>query len=95
MNYINHYNLGMKVIKHRDKAMTVSIPGRLATYIDFLKGREQEIAYVPPGYEHRPDLLSYLFYGSVTKDWLLMMVNNIVDPFQGFNVGDRILIPKI
>ena len=75
--------------------MTVSIPGRLATYIDFLKGREQEIAYVPPGYEHRPDLLSYLFYGSVTKDWLLMMVNNIVDPFQGFNVGDRILIPKI
>lgn len=56
---------------------------------------EYEVAFVPPGYEHRPDLISNVFYGTPRNWWLLMLVNGISDPFEDFNVGQRILIPKI
>jgi len=54
-----------------------------------------EVGYIPAGYAHRPDLISNLFYGTPKNWWLLMLVNSINDPFEGFNEGDRILIPKI
>jgi len=56
---------------------------------------EYEVGYIPEGYEHRPDLISNLFYGSPKNWWLQMLVNSVEDPFEGFNVGDSILIPKI
>jgi hypothetical protein len=56
---------------------------------------DYDVGYVPAGYAHRPDLISNVFYGSAKNWWLLMLVNNITDPFEGFNEGDRILIPKI
>ncbi len=56
---------------------------------------EYEVGYIPAGYEHRPDLISNLFYGSPKNWWLLMLVNGVEDPFEGFNIGDVILIPKI
>jgi len=56
---------------------------------------EYEVGYVPAGYAHRPDLISNVFYGTPKNWWLLMVVNSIDDPFQGFNENDRILIPKI
>jgi len=52
------------------------------------------VGFVTAGFEHTPDLLSNVFYGSPDKWWLLMLVNNINDPFEGFKVQDRILIPK-
>lgn len=54
-----------------------------------------DIGYIPAGYEHRPDLISNLFYNSPKNWWLLMLVNGINDPFEGFNLNDVILIPKI
>ena len=54
-----------------------------------------EVGYVPNGFEHRPDLISNVFYGTPENWWLLMLVNNITDPFEGFKVNERILIPKI
>ena len=56
---------------------------------------EYEVGYVPNGYAHRPDLISNVFYGSPKNWWLLMLVNGVDDPFEGFNENDRILIPKI
>ena len=56
---------------------------------------DYEVGYVPAGYEHRPDLISNVFYGTPKNWWLLMLVNNVDDPFEGFNIQDRILIPKI
>ena len=52
-----------------------------------------EVGYVPAGYEHRPDLISNIFYGSPKNWWLLMLVNSISDPFEGFQQNERILIP--
>ena len=68
---------------------------KLDEFIDNLKTKEFEVGYVPAGYEHRPDLISNLFYNTVTYDWMILMFNNIKDPFQELNVGDRILLPKI
>jgi hypothetical protein len=56
---------------------------------------EYQVGYVPAGYQHRPDLISNVFYGTPKNWWLLMLVNNIEDPFEGFNEHDAILIPKI
>tara|TARA_A100001391_G_C5083578_1_gene280535 strand:+ start:4617 stop:4916 length:300 start_codon:yes stop_codon:yes gene_type:complete len=62
---------------------------------DLEEAFEYEIGYIPAGYAHRPDLISNLFYGTPKNWWLLMMVNGINDPFEGFNESDRIFIPKI
>jgi hypothetical protein len=56
---------------------------------------DYEVGYVPAGYAHRPDLISNVFYGTPKNWWLLMYVNGINDPFEGFKVNDRILIPKL
>ena len=56
---------------------------------------EYEVGYVPAGYAHRPDLISNVFYGTPKNWWLLMLVNSIDDPFEGFNENDLILIPKL
>ena len=56
---------------------------------------EYEVGYVPAGYEHRPDLISNVYYGTPNNWWLLMLVNSITDPFEGFKVNEKILIPKI
>ena len=63
--------------------------------LDLDESFEYEVGYVPAGYAHRPDLISNIFYGSPKNWWLLMLVNSVVDPFEGFNENDRILIPKI
>jgi len=95
MVYINHYSLGSRTIDHKGKKIEVSNSIDLFNYLNSLENFEAEVGVIPPGYAHRPDLISDLFYGSVTKDWLIIMFNNIKDPFQQLNVGDQILIPRI
>jgi len=82
-------------VTHRGKTIVTSLNSKLDEFIDNLKIKEFEVGYIPAGYEHRPDLISNLFYNTVTYDWMILMFNNIKDPFQELNVGDRILLPKI
>ena len=93
MIYKNHYTLGMNTVTHQGKTLVVVNSDKLSKHIDNLQESEFEVAYVPAGMEHRPDLISFYFYGTATKDWLVMMYNNLSDPFQSLNVGDRILLP--
>jgi hypothetical protein len=95
MIYINHYRLGSFELTHKDKKIIVSDRIALSNYIDSLRSKPFTVGYIPAGYEHRPDRISNLFYNTVTNDWILMMFNNIRDPFQELNVGDQILIPTI
>lgn len=96
MNYINHYKLGFKEAVHKGKTLvTASVDSTISEYLSRLQNSEYTVGYIPAGYEHRPDLISNLFYDTVTFDWLIVMFNNIKDPFQELNVGDRILIPKL
>jgi len=96
MKYINHLSKGFEVIRHKDKDVTVSVTSN--EFLDFvtsLKLKSFQIGYIPAGYEHRADLISDLFYDTPTYDWLICYFNNISDPFNQLNLGDRILIPSL
>jgi hypothetical protein len=66
-----------------------------AQYLVEIRKSGYRVGYIPAGYEHRPDLISNLFYDTTSYDWLILMFNNIKDPFQELNVDDRILIPNL
>lgn len=91
------YSLDSKTVTHRNaKVKTIF---NTKSYDSLLKNLETaydyEVGFIPAGYEHRPDLISNIFYGTPAYWWLLMLVNSISDPNEGFKVSDRILIPKV
>tara|TARA_R100001377_G_C3188637_1_gene109599 strand:+ start:1175 stop:1477 length:303 start_codon:yes stop_codon:yes gene_type:complete len=91
------YSLGVNEVPHR-KVITTTIlnTSEFDSLAKHLKDAYvYEVGYVPAGYEHRPDLISNVFYGSPKNWWLLMYVNGINDPFEGFKTNDRILIPQL
>ena len=84
-------------VKHRETVVTTIVnspvfDGILSNMDDSFA---YDVGYIPNGYENRPDLISNLFYGSPKYWWLLMLVNNITDPNEGFKLNERILIPKM
>ena len=91
------YNLDEVTVQHRN--ITTNTIVNAASYDELISNLDTaydyEVGYIPAGYAHRPDLISNLFYGSPKNWWLLMLVNSVEDPFEGFNVGDAILIPKL
>lgn len=94
MDYSNHYKVGLTMATHKGKNIASSLNSSLSDFFSKLESLEFEVGYIPAGYEHRPDLISNLFYNTVTLDWLICMFNNVSDPLQQLNVNDRILIPK-
>jgi hypothetical protein len=91
------YSLDSKEVKHRGVLTTtiVNTPKFDSMVMNLGQAYEYEVGYVPAGYEHRPDLIANVFYGSPKNWWLLMLVNGISDPNEGFKQNDRILIPKM
>ena len=91
------YELDAVKVTHKNAIITTIVGSPV--YDDLIENLDTvynyEVGYVPNGYEHRPDLISNVFYGTPKNWWLLMLVNNITDPFEGFKVNERILIPKI
>tara|TARA_R100001509_G_scaffold145085_1_gene101596 strand:- start:494 stop:685 length:192 start_codon:yes stop_codon:yes gene_type:complete len=63
--------------------------------MDELQKLPVRVGVIPPGFEHRADKIADLFYESPELDWLVCWTNNISDPFQQLNVGDRIRILAI
>jgi len=91
------YSLGYttEYFNNADINTIVNTPAFDSIVFDLETAYKYEVGYIPAGYEHRPDLISNLFYGSPKNWWLLMLVNGITDPFEGFRIGQRILIPKL
>jgi len=91
------YELDYKQVKHKHATVTtiVNTPYFDNFILNMDQPQDYEVGYIPLGYEHRPDLISNLFYGTPKNWWLLMLVNNITDPFEGFKINERILIPKV
>jgi hypothetical protein len=91
------YSLDFRRVKHRNVTTTtiLNTPEFDSTLRNLGSAYEYEVGYVPAGYEHRPDLISNVFYGSPRNWWLLMLVNGINDPIEGFRTSQKILIPKI
>jgi len=96
MKYNNHLKIGFVQVIHKDKNVTTTLNSE-----DFEQFQRRmadfsfDVGYVPPGFEHRADLISNLFYSTPTLDWLICWFNNIKDPFQELNVRDQIKIPKL
>lgn len=94
---LTRYSSGEVIYSHKGKQVNSSVGD---PSIDILtkgsKGiKNFDIGYIPPGFEHRPDKISDLFYGTPAYWWYILLVNNIPDSFEGLNVGDRIILPKI
>jgi len=89
--------IGSERIKHKGKVTKTITTSQTANefVVNLDKSYEMDVGYIPAGFEHRPDLISELFYDTPSYEWLIMMVNNIDDPYESFNVGDRILLPKL
>jgi len=97
VNNFSHHMLGSEIIVHRTKSTKISA-GNLPydkKVVNMAEIYETKPGVIPAGYEHRPDLISNLFFDTPAYWWLLMLLNNVADPFEGFNVGDSILIPKL
>jgi hypothetical protein len=91
------YSIDVQRVKHRNVVTTtiLNTPKFDSMLHDLGTAYTYDVGYVPAGYEHRPDLISNVFYGSPKNWWLLMLVNGISDPNEGFKQNDKILIPKI
>lgn len=91
------YSVDVQEVKHRNVLTTTIL--NTPTFDNMLQNLdaayEYDVGYVPAGYEHRPDLISNVFYGSPKNWWLLMLVNGINDPAEGFKPNSKILIPKL
>jgi len=91
----NRHTIGDFVVNH--KGVITHTPVGTEQYDSLVENIDTvfnfEVGYIPLAAAHRPDLISNVFYDTPSYWWLLMLVNNITDPFEGFNAGDRILLP--
>ncbi|WGH49695.1 hypothetical protein [Alishewanella phage vB_AspM_Slickus01] len=46
-------------------------------------------------FEHRPDLISFEYYGDFNYGWLVAHHNDIIDPNTEFTLGRTIAIPSL
>lgn len=93
MQYKNQLKAGFTKVLHKGKpvASTLNSP-QFKAFIESLDDGSYKVGVIPPGFEHRADKISDLFYETPELDWLICWINNVSDPFQQLNVGDRIRI---
>jgi hypothetical protein len=58
-----------------------------------IAGLEYNTRLVEPDEAGRLDLISFRVYGTEQYFWVLAHFNNILDIFNGFSVGDTIMVP--
>lgn len=96
MEYNNHLKSGNILVSHKDKVLATSLNSRdFRNFLSKMDTLDFDSGVIPPGFEHRADLISNLFYNTPTLDWLICWFNNVSDPFQELNIGDSIKIPKL
>jgi len=97
MKYTNHLSVGKNLIRHKGKTLATALAN--IEYQNFVEDLDNAFEYeevmVTPEVKHRPDLIADAFYDSVDLDWLVLLCNNISNPFQGLNVGDKIRLPLL
>jgi len=91
--YNNHLKVGYREVIHKNKKTVSSLNSlEFKEFIRTLDESSFRVGTIPPGFEHRADKISNLFYETPHLDWLVCWINNVSDPFQQLNVGDRIRI---
>jgi len=91
------YSVDAMFVKHRNATVTTIVNSPIFDNVlaNMDEAYEYEVGFVPAGYAHRPDLISHVYYGTAKNWWLLMLVNNVTDPNEGFKLNERILIPRL
>ena len=89
----SRYKHGVRALRHKGKNVTTSVGSKMDSMVMDLPNLSTKVGVIPAGFEHRPELISNIFFGSPGYWWYLMLVIGITDPFEGFNSGDQILIP--
>ena len=95
-SYPSRYDYGGKIIEHKGVPVTTSINTEIEqVLVQIPQGIPYQKAYCIPEVVHRPDQISNIFYDTPAFWWYVQLFNNISDPFEGFNSGDRVLMPDI
>lgn len=63
--------------------------------IDAMNLKTSQQWKIPSQFEHRPDLISYKFFGTYHLGWLLARHNGFMDMTFDFNTGVTLKIPDI
>jgi len=89
------YSIGSQIYKFDKKRVQSMVGSSKADEFIEKKGDlyQFKIGWIPAGYAHRPDLISQVYYKTPNFWWMILLFNNIKDPFEGLNLGDRIFIP--
>jgi hypothetical protein len=96
MEYNNHLKIGSMEVEHKGKKIATSLNS--TSFEDFYESLDDfdfDVGIIPPGFEHRADLISDLFYNTPTLDWMICLFNDISDPFQELTAGKVIKIPRM
>lgn len=75
-------------IRVRDISRNVKIKDFLRTNISFFQPYR-----VKSG--ETPEMLAYDFYGDANLHWIILLINNIIDPFFGWILSDQELISYV
>lgn len=79
-------------INHRGrKTKTIVGSKSYSSYINNYISNARLSIVVSPGYEHRPDNISYAMLGNPDYMHTIMNINNLFDPFEDLRVGDTII----
>jgi len=93
--YPSRYDYGVKTIEHKGAQVTTSIHTEIEQVMENIPNKiPHRIGTCMPFITHRPDSISDIFYNTTALWWYIQLFNNIEDPFEGFNKGDRLLIPS-
>ena len=94
---VGRRNAGLIAIKHKGKIFTTSVGSK--EYEESYCGLDVPDRFphidgsVPPGYAHRPDLISDVFTNSPQNWWKICEINSIFDNYEQLNIADRIFLP--
>jgi len=91
------YEIDGNVYIHRGNPISTILHSEEFDFIiqNLEEAYEYNYIYISDSLEHRPDLISNEAYGTPKFWWLIMFVNGITDPFEGFNINDKIRIPVV
>ncbi len=90
------YERGESFVTHRGRKINTTLGSQ--EYDDFVEALMQTeyITWtVTPGYDHRPDAIADKFLGASELFWIILVFNNITDPFENLELGSKVKIPQI
>lgn len=91
-----HDTFGAKSAIHNTKMLSDVMSSE--SFEKFMKDLEYEkfkIAIVPIEADGRPDMLSYIIYGTPDFWWLLCLINGFQDPYLDIKAGRQIKVLSI